>query len=269
VADADSRTGPAPPAPPPAEVDAVAEPVTVDPSGSAPTDPTGDAVPPAPPPMEAEPEAGAAGGVPVDAEDPVTAEAAGRPQPGADAGAPIAPPEAQAVSADEAAADAFAGMAEEHPVLQEDSDVAAAAVEVDLEVARMAAERDEYLEALRRLQADFENYKKRTLRQQTETLERAGEDLVLKLLPVLDTIDLARQHGAGDAVEQVAGALVEVLAKEGLERLDPLGQPFDPTEHDAVAHEDGDGEPEVVEVMRAGYRWRGRLVRPAMVKVKG
>ncbi len=151
-------------------------------------------------------------------------------------------------------------------------DAAAAAVEVDLDLARTAAERDEYLEALRRLQADFENYKKRTIRQQTELLERAGEDLVTKLLPVLDTIDLARQHGSGDAVEPVAGPLLDVLGKEGLERVDPVGSAFDPTEHEAVAHEPADGAEggQVVSgLMRAGWKWRGRVLRPAMVSVKG
>ncbi|MGH9065053.1 MAG: nucleotide exchange factor GrpE, partial [Acidimicrobiales bacterium] len=73
------------------------------------------------------------------------------------------------------------------------------------------------------------------------------------------------------ALVQVAGALSEVLAKEGLERIDPLGQPFDPNEHDAVMHEPGEEADvaEVSEVLRAGYRWKGRVLRPAMVKVKG
>ncbi len=170
----------------------------------------------------------------------------------------------------DAAADAFAAVAEDYPILQE-TDEAAAQVEVDLDLAAMAAERDDYLDALRRLQADFENYKKRMLRQQTETLERAGEDLVIKLLPVLDTIDLARQHGASDGVDPIANSLIDVLAKGGLERIDPVGQPFDPNEHEAVAHEagDGGGTPEVVGLMRAGYRWKGRLIRPAMVTVRG
>ena len=107
------------------------------------------------------------------------------------------------------------------------------------------------------------------LKQQTETLERAAEALVEKLLEVLDTVDLARSHGEGRRIEPVAAKLAEVLEKEGLERIDPVGQPFDPNEHEAVAHEPGDGEPEVVGVMRAGYRWKGRVLRPAMVKVKG
>ena len=133
-------------------------------------------------------------------------------------------------------------------------------------------ERDDYLDALRRLQADFENYKKRMQRQQAETVGRAGEDLAGKLLPVLDTLDLARQHGAGEGVEQIATALFDVLTKEGLERIDPVGEPFDPNEHEAVSHEEGDGPgdgPVVSGLMRAGYRWKGRLVRAAMVTVRG
>jgi molecular chaperone GrpE len=137
---------------------------------------------------------------------------------------------------------------------------------------QLAKERDEYLDSLRRLQADFENYKKRMQRQQGDLLERAGEGLASKLLPVLDTIDLAVQHDAGEGVEKIAAALLDVLTKEGLERIDPVGEAFDPNEHEAVAHEPGEGdggEPVVSNLMRAGYRWKGRLVRAAMVTVRG
>jgi len=143
---------------------------------------------------------------------------------------------------------------------------AEAAVQHD--IAQIARERDDYLDALKRLQADFENYKKRILKQQTEHLERAAEGLVQKLLPVLDTFDLALAHG-GEGLDQVQGQLMAALEKEGLERIDPVGKPFDPNEHDAVAHEEGEGEPVVSEVMRTGYRFKGKLLRPAMVKVKG
>ena len=144
----------------------------------------------------------------------------------------------------------------------------AAADDID-DLASLAAQRDEYLDALLHLQADFENYKKRVAKQQADQLERAAEGLVEKLLPVLDTVDLARAHGGGEGADQIGSALVDVLAKEGLERVGEPEAPFDPKQHDAVLHEDGDGEPVIVEVMRAGYRWRGRLLRPAMVKVKG
>ena len=105
------------------------------------------------------------------------------------------------------------------------------------------------------------------LRQQSEQRERAAEGLVEKLLPVLDTFELALAHGEG--FEQVQTSLRTLLEKEGLERIDPAGKPFDPSEADAVAHEEGDGGPVVAEVLRPGYRWKGRVVRPAMVRVRG
>jgi molecular chaperone GrpE len=150
--------------------------------------------------------------------------------------------------------------------------VAAAEVDIDIEIMAVVRERDEYLDALRRLQADFENYKKRMDKQRTEHVERAAGELVSRLLPVCDTADLAIAHGGGEEVKQVWTALMEALERMGLERIDPVGVPFDPTVHDAVAHEPGDGgggEPEVVEVFRTGYRWKGRVLRAAMVKVKG
>ncbi len=147
-------------------------------------------------------------------------------------------------------------------------------------LADVCRERDEYLDSLRRIQADFENYRKRTMKQETAAAERAAEALVEKLLPVLDTVDLARRHAAQgqpveDAVNMIAVGIAEALAREGLERIDPDGQAFDPSEHEAVAHEPAGpsdaqgGEPAVVEVMRAGYRWKGRVLRAAMVKVRG
>src|SRR2546429_39159 len=82
-----------------------------------------------------------------------------------------------------------------------------AAIQNDFDVAMIARERDDFLDALKRLQADFENYKKRILKQQTEHLERAAESLVEKLLPVLDTVDLAIAHG-GEGLDQVQGQLI-------------------------------------------------------------
>src|ERR1035438_1242815 len=189
------------------------------------------------------------------------------------------------------------------------------APEVD-PVAIALTERDEYLDALRRLQADFENYKKRVANQQADQAARAARSLVESLLPVLDTLDLAADH-LGDAEAPDAKALVAgsglvrgVLAKEGLERIEPTGEVFDPNTHEAVGHlpaeeaagtadasedmaapttgaEGGDlsspgPEPEpvtgdtaaadelvVAQVMRPGYRWRGSVLRPAMVMVRG
>jgi molecular chaperone GrpE len=156
------------------------------------------------------------------------------------------------------------------PVADVIDPVAEAEAVVEADIAAIVAERDDYLDALRRLQADFENYKKRTLKQQTDHLERAAQGLVEKLLPVLDAADLAIAHGGSDDVAQLGQLLLDTLIKEGLEGIAPgPGAAFDPNQHEAVVHEPGEGEPEVVELLRAGYRWKGRLLRAAMVKVRG
>jgi molecular chaperone GrpE len=145
-------------------------------------------------------------------------------------------------------------------------------------VERLTIERDEYLDALRRLQADFENFRKRVRRQEEELWTRAVESLVERLLPVIDAASLALEHSGDEkdatAIAQVASLLWDTLAKEGLERVDRVGVPFEPTVHDAVAHE-GAGEsdagtgPVVSAVLRPGYLLRGKVLRPAMVTVKG
>ena len=139
------------------------------------------------------------------------------------------------------------------------------ALVADLE--RVIAERDRYLDALQRTQADFENHKKQSQRRLGDEVERRVGSLAEALLPVLDACDAALSHGASE-VEPVATALLLALEKEGLTRLDPSGQPFDPTVAEAVLHEPGEGgEPVVSEVLRPGYAWQGRVLRPATVKV--
>jgi molecular chaperone GrpE len=174
------------------------------------------------------------------------------------------------------------------------SDADAAAVDAEASVASaevtksdpitvLQGERDEYLLALQRTQADFENYRKRISRLQEEQSARAASDLVNKLLPILDTLDLAKAHqsessaDSEDAKALVAARamLLDSLAKEGLERVDEAGVPFDPVIHDAVSRtepEPGDepsGGEVVDQMLRAGYRWRGQVLRPAMVSVRG
>lgn len=144
-------------------------------------------------------------------------------------------------------------------------------------LAEACRQRDEYLDALRRLQADFENYRKRVQRQQEESISRAGDRLVLSILPALDAFDLAAAHLVGDdqaspgGFIQAAALLRDTLAKEGLEQVGEVGDPFDPTAHEAVEHVEDGGEsgPRIDTVLRAGYRFGGRVIRPAMVKVRG
>jgi molecular chaperone GrpE len=136
-------------------------------------------------------------------------------------------------------------------------------------------ERDDLLETTQRLQADFENYRKRVLREQTALVERAAEGIVEQLLPVLDSFQLALANLDGEVdldrvrkgIELVYAELIGVLERAGLEPIVAVGAPFDPNEHEAVMQDDGDGEPRVGEVLRAGWKLKGRVLRPAMVKV--
>jgi molecular chaperone GrpE len=127
-----------------------------------------------------------------------------------------------------------------------------------------------YLDDLQRLQAEFENYRKRMVREQTAMVQRAGERLVEKLLPVLDHFEAAIAHGeGGKGVQMVHEDLKRVLAEEGVEEIPAEGEPFDPNVHDAFeSHEDSDTtEPVVRKVLRRGYRMRDRVIRPAWVVV--
>jgi molecular chaperone GrpE len=149
-----------------------------------------------------------------------------------------------------------------------EEDIAAAADRVNLDLDLLLSEREQFLDAYRRTQADFENFRKQATKRQDDAVQRAVSAFVERLLPVLDACDAAVAHGAGDEVEPIVAALYGALEKEGLERIDPKGEPFDPEVAEAVVHEPGGGgEHTVSEVLRTGYRWQGRLIRPAMVKV--
>lgn len=148
------------------------------------------------------------------------------------------------------------------------------------ELTRLVQERTELVATLQRMQADFENLRKRLQRDQQVAIERAAEKLVDQLLPVLDNFELALtsleadEHGliAADkvrkGVELVFAEFVSVLEKAGLARIDAHGAPFDPEQHEAVLEVEGDGDEAVVaDIMRTGYVFKGRVLRPAMVKV--
>jgi len=143
----------------------------------------------------------------------------------------------------------------------------------DLNIIEVVKERDEFKDIALRIQADFENFRKRTATQLADEVDRATGRIVESLLPVLDACEAATSHGV-TGVEQVWSSLLSAVQKHGLEALDLAGKPFDPAVAEAVMHEEGDpedsaSEPMVVEVLRTGYRWKGRVLRAAMVKVKG
>jgi molecular chaperone GrpE len=128
----------------------------------------------------------------------------------------------------------------------------------------------DYLEDLKRLQAEFDNYRKRMMREQTEIASRASMRLVERLLVVLDNFDRALAHDLDDnGLELVYKELMAVVAAEGLEAIDALGKAFDPHLHEAVeAHEQEDvSEPTCTEVYRTGYLLKGKVLRPSMVVV--
>ena len=158
---------------------------------------------------------------------------------------------------------------EETPVAStdaDDNDGGAQAIEKDL--AALLAERDQFKDIALRLQADFENYRKRQQANVGDEIDRATGKLVEDLLPVLDACEAGYAHGV-EGIEGIWSSLIGVLQRRGLEAMDAAGRPFDPSEHEAVVHEPGEGgEPVVAEVLRTGYRWHGKVLRPAMVKVK-
>ena len=144
-------------------------------------------------------------------------------------------------------------------------DLSVESLVADLE--RVVNERNQFRDAYQRTAADFDNFRKVAQRRQDDEVTRALGSFVDRLLPVLDACDAAVAHGSAEA-GPIMGALLGALEKEGLVRLDPVGEVFDPAVAEAVVHEPGNGGEHVVsEVLRTGYLWQGSLLRPAMVKV--
>lgn len=148
----------------------------------------------------------------------------------------------------------------------------------DIEAARADAQaaNERYL----RLQAEWDNFRKRTAREREEERVRASEGLVTRLLPVVDDLERSLDHAAKsnpqgafgefvDGVHAVYDKLVDVLNKTGVVAIDPAGQEFDMNEHQAVAHVEDATLPNstVRDVYQKGYRMGGRVIRPAMVTV--
>lgn len=137
---------------------------------------------------------------------------------------------------------------------------------------------DDYLTRLKYLQADFENYRKRTERELREMEDFSTTKLVLKLLPALDELELAtaakksQYDGAGmvEGVRMVLKNITASLEAEGLRQIEAIGKPFDPKLHEAVdkVESDREGEDIVIEEIRKGYTFRHRLLRPSLVKVE-
>lgn len=148
-------------------------------------------------------------------------------------------------------------------------------VEADLEA--VTGEAAQYLDHLRRLQAEFDNYRKRVQRELAEARDAGAAPVVARMLEVLDDFELALMHATEKpdfdrflhGVELVYAKLLDSLKGEGLERMQAEGEPFDPLLHEAMMQTgEGEADPVVVDVLRPGYLLKGRVLRPAGVRVE-
>lgn len=148
-------------------------------------------------------------------------------------------------------------------------------VEAELEQAR--TEIDELRDRVLRTQAEFDNFRKRTTREREEERKRAAERVIGEMLPVIDNLERAIEHAkAGwdvaqllQGIESISTQMLGVLGKEGAKVIDPTGQPFDPTQHQAMSQTENPDVPDgtVLEVYQKGYTLGGRVLRSAMVVV--
>ena len=177
----------------------------------------------------------------------------------------LAPEEEPVTSRDEAGEPS----GEEDPANEE------RAVREKEEAEETEASGEDYLALAQRIQADFENYRKRAVREAAAAGERARSGLVRELLPIVDNLERAlasaeegEQHLA-EGVRLVHSELIAVLERNGVEQFDPAGDKFDPSEHEALSVRE-DGEPGLVlDVVEKGYRSNGTILRPARVVVSG
>lgn len=137
---------------------------------------------------------------------------------------------------------------------------------VDAVLATVTAERNEFKAIAQRIQADFDNFRRQSAQRAKDDADRATGRLAEAFLPVLDAAEAAYLNHP-DEVGPLLNQMLTELKRAGLETLDLDGQPFDPEVADAVAHEPGSGGDAVVaDVLRSGYRWKGKTLRPAMVR---
>ncbi|MCS7219764.1 MAG: nucleotide exchange factor GrpE [Anaerolineae bacterium] len=148
---------------------------------------------------------------------------------------------------------------------------------LEAELAKAQGQVEEYLDQWRRTAAEFANYRKRQEREQAEFIRQANAALIIKLLPVLDDFALAFEHIPEEEANHswvegftlIYRKLQAILEQEGVTPIETVGQPFDPTLHEAVTHEESDevASGHIIAEVRKGYRLGDRVLRPAMVRV--
>jgi molecular chaperone GrpE len=151
-----------------------------------------------------------------------------------------------------------------------------AAASLEQQIRKLQAEKEDLMNTLVRLQADFENYRKRVEKERQADRHRGVEALIDRLLPVLDAFDRALgEHGNSVSEEHRKGfelirrQLWDALSKQGLARIDAVGKEFDPHQHHAIERVETSEHPDgtVISELQAGYRFHDRVLRPAMVRV--
>ena len=137
------------------------------------------------------------------------------------------------------------------------------------------AQRDEYLDSLRRTQADFQNFKRRNQTARADGYEDGVREAIAAMLPSIDNLERALDaadkagvnDGLTDGVRMTLGSLLDGLKRFGFEEVPSLGEQFDPEKHNAVMREVGDEPGKILEVFQKGYRVKDKIIRYAMVKV--
>ena len=124
----------------------------------------------------------------------------------------------------------------------------------------------DYLERLQRLQAEFENFRKRTEKERLEILRNANEDLIIKLLGVLDNFELALKNINDKGVSMIYSELYSILEKEGLKTIETEGK-FDPKKHEALIQEAGEEDEKILEEIQKGYTLNDKVIRASKVKI--
>lgn len=164
----------------------------------------------------------------------------------------------------------------EHVPAEEEKDLAEELAQAKQQLAEKTAEAQSLYQQFQRLQADFDNFRKRYRKEKEDLVKFAVEELISRLLPVLDNFERALSQDAGkdsaafiSGVEMIYRQLMQVLEQEGLQPIPTVGEIFDPQKHEAVMRVESDENPEntVVEELQRGFTLHGKVIRPAMVKV--
>ncbi len=124
----------------------------------------------------------------------------------------------------------------------------------------------EYLEQLQRLQAEFDNYRKRVEREKQEIYNNANEKLITRLLDILDSFELALKHNADEGVKMIYSQLYSLLESHGLKKIEATGK-FNPEVHEALIQEEGEEDGIIIEELQKGYILNNKVIRPSKVKI--